>query len=120
MLRLTRICSLEITDENLCRLPLGGAVFCRFPRYICTRTDKGVEDASSPDVVVDLYNKQTRKMSSAREMLEAQKKTDAAHDSAREVGAPEVDEANDDGGGGHDEDTRSEGGSAQEIGHSDA
>ncbi len=92
---------------------------CRFPRYICTRTDKGVEDASSPDVVVDLYNKQTRKMSSAREMLEAQKKTDAAHDAARDAGAPEVDEPEDEGGG-HDEDTRSEGGSAEEIEHSEA
>lgn len=92
----------------------------RFPRYICTRTDKGVEDASSPDVIVDLYNKQTRKMSSAKEMLEAQKKTDAAHDAAREVGAPEVDGADEDGGGTHDDDTRSEGGSAEEVEHSDA
>ena len=65
---------------------------CRFPRYICTRTDKGVEDASTPDVIVDLYNKQTRKMSSAREMLEAQKKADLA-----QTDAP-------------DDDTRSEGG----------
>ena len=95
-------------------------ILCRFPRYICTRTDKGVEDASSPDVIVDLYNKQTRKMSSAREMLEAQKKTDAAHDAAREVGAPEVDEAEDDEGGGRDEEARSEGGSAEEVEHSDA
>ena len=93
---------------------------CRFPRYICTRTDKGVEDASSPDVVVDLYNKQTRKMSSAQEMLEAQKKRDAAHDAAREAGAPEVDEPDDEAGGGHEEDTRSEGGSAEEIEHSDS
>lgn len=74
----------------------------RFPRYICTRVDKGVEDSSGPDVVVDLYNKQTRKMSSAREMLEAQKK---AEDTAQDKSA--------------EEDTRSEGGSGNEHEQSD-
>ena len=44
------------------------------------REDKSVEEATSPDVIVDLYNKQTRKMTSAKERLEAQKKRDNAED----------------------------------------
>ena len=41
----------------------------RFPRYITSRDDKRPEDASTPDVIVDLYNKQSRRMTSAAEML---------------------------------------------------
>ena len=51
---------------------------CRFPRYIRTREDKTIEEASSPEVITDLYNKQSRKMSSAKAQLEAQKKQDKA------------------------------------------
>ena len=61
---------------------------CRFPRYIRSREDKLPEDASSPEVIVDLYNKQTRKMSSAKELLEAQAKRDRAEDAAQEVKPP--------------------------------
>ena len=53
---------------------LGG----RFPRYIQTREDKTIEEASSPEVITDLYNKQSRKMSSAKAQLEAQKRQDQA------------------------------------------
>ena len=76
---------------------------CRFPRYICTRTDKGVEDASGPDVVVDLYNKQTRKMSSARELLEAQKKADATQEPAS---ASAEEETHSEGGASDNEDAQ--------------
>ncbi|DBB01067.1 hypothetical protein WJX77_004280 [Trebouxia sp. C0004] len=41
----------------------------RFPRYITSRDDKRPEDASTPDVIVDLYNKQSRRMTSAAETL---------------------------------------------------
>ncbi|KAL0029207.1 hypothetical protein WJX79_003015 [Trebouxia sp. C0005] len=41
----------------------------RFPRFITSRNDKRPEDASTPDVIVDLYNKQSRRMTSAAEML---------------------------------------------------
>ena len=58
---------------------------CRFPRYIRSREDKQPEDASGPDVIVDLYNKQTRKMSSAKEMLAAQTRRERAEDAAQEV-----------------------------------
>jgi len=51
-------------------VPSSSSELCRFPRYICTREDKGVEDATTPDVITDLYSKQTRKMSSAKEMLQ--------------------------------------------------
>ena len=50
----------------------------RFPRYIRTREDKTIEEASSPEVITDLYNKQSRKMSSAKAQLEAQKRQDKA------------------------------------------
>ena len=33
----------------------------RFPRYISTREDKQPEDASDPDFIEQMYNKQTRK-----------------------------------------------------------
>ena len=33
----------------------------RFPRFIQTRDDKAPEDASGPEVIVSLYNAQTRK-----------------------------------------------------------
>ena len=44
-----------------------------------------MEDATSPDFIVELYNKQTRKMSSAKERLEAQKKRDHAEDGGDEL-----------------------------------
>ena len=62
---------------KLCNYSL---LLCRFPRHIRVREDKSVEEATSPDVIVDLYNKQTRKMTSAKERLEAQKKRDNAED----------------------------------------
>ena len=41
----------------------------RFPRYITTREDRRPEDASNPEVIVDLYNKQNRRMANAAELL---------------------------------------------------
>lgn len=41
----------------------------RFPRYITSREDRRPEDASNPEVIVDLYNKQNRRMANAAEML---------------------------------------------------
>lgn len=64
------------------------------------REDKTVDEATSPDMIVDLYNKQTRKMSSAKERLEAQRKRDNAEDaqegeqkSEEELEEPELVEA---------------------------
>ena len=41
----------------------------RFPRFITIRSDRRPEDASTPEVIVDLYNKQSRRMTNAAEML---------------------------------------------------
>lgn len=69
-----------------------GRFFYRFPRHIRVREDKTVEEATSPDVIVDLYNKQTRKMSSAKEKLEAQKKRDNAEDAKEREPEPKSEE----------------------------
>ena len=46
----------------------------RFPRYITSREDRRPEDASNPEVIVDLYNKQNRRMANAAETLAAKNK----------------------------------------------
>ena len=46
----------------------------RFPRFITIRGDRRPEDASTPEVIVDLYNKQSRRMTSAAEMLASKNK----------------------------------------------
>lgn len=58
---------------------------CRFPRFIQIREDKGTEDASGPDVIVDLYNKQTRKMTSAQEQLAAREQQVTGEKEAAQV-----------------------------------
>ena len=47
--------------------------WCRFPRYIRTRDDKRAEDATGPEVICELYQKQTRKMETAQEALQKSK-----------------------------------------------
>ena len=47
----------------------------RFPRFITIRSDRRPEDASTPEVIVDLYNKQSRRMTSAAEMLASKNKS---------------------------------------------
>lgn len=49
-------------------------VLRRFPRFITIRADRRPEDASTPEVIVDLYNKQSRRMASAAEMLASKNK----------------------------------------------
>ena len=49
-------------------------VLYRFPRFITIRSDRRPEDASTPEVIVDLYNKQSRRMTSAAEMLASKTK----------------------------------------------
>ena len=44
-------------------------VSLRFPRFIRLRPDKTTEEASGPEVIVELYNKQTRRVQSAAERL---------------------------------------------------
>jgi len=44
------------------RLHAERGVSMRFPRFIRIRDDKGPMDASGPDVIEDLYNRQTRKV----------------------------------------------------------
>ena len=44
-------------------------VSLRFPRFIRLRPDKTSEEASGPDVIVELYNKQTRRVQNASERL---------------------------------------------------
>lgn len=61
----------------------------RFPRFITIRNDRRPEDASTPEVIVDLYNKQSRRMTSAAEMLASKNKSkivagDAAHGASDE------------------------------------
>ncbi|KAK9865080.1 hypothetical protein WJX84_011403 [Apatococcus fuscideae] len=48
-------------------------VSLRFPRYIRTRDDKRAEDATGPEVICELYQKQTRKMETAQEALQKSK-----------------------------------------------
>ncbi|KAK9840432.1 hypothetical protein WJX74_009841 [Apatococcus lobatus] len=48
-------------------------VSLRFPRYIRTRDDKRPEDATGPDVITELYQKQTRKMETAQQALQKPK-----------------------------------------------
>ena len=55
-------CLQYVNQSRLCAL-------CRFPRFITIRSDRRPEDASTPEVIVDLYNKQSRRMTSAAEML---------------------------------------------------
>ena len=53
-------------------------VLGRFPRFITIRNDRRPEDASTPEVIVDLYNKQSRRMTSAAEMLASKNKAKGA------------------------------------------
>ena len=44
-------------------------VSLRFPRFIRLRPDKTPEEASGPEVIVELFNKQTRRVQNAAEKL---------------------------------------------------
>lgn len=50
-------------------LHLDRGVSLRFPRFIRLRPDKSPEEASGPELLVELYNKQTRRVQSASERL---------------------------------------------------
>lgn len=51
-------------------------VSLRFPRYIRSRPDKSIEQATGPEVLEDLYNKQSRRMKTAQEKLATAKGRD--------------------------------------------
>jgi len=44
-------------------------VSLRFPRFIRLRPDKTPEEASGPELLVELFNKQTRRVQNAAERL---------------------------------------------------
>lgn len=67
-------CAAQGTDR--CSVLLENVLY-RFPRFITIRSDRRPEDASTPEVIVDLYNKQSRRMTSAAEMLASKSKTKA-------------------------------------------
>lgn len=64
------------------RLHESRGVSLRFPRFIRSREDKGTEDATHPDQIVELYLKQTRRAVQA---------APAAGKRAREPGEEESD-----------------------------
>ncbi len=64
----------------------------RFPRFITIRDDKQPEDASTPEVIVDLYNKQSRRMTSAAELLANKSKVKAAEDAKHGEASDQEDE----------------------------
>lgn len=80
----------------------GGRLLCdvlyRFPRFITIRSDRRPEDASTPEVIVDLYNKQSRRMTSAAEMLASKNKGKSVAGAAVHSASDQDDE------GGPDED----------------
>lgn len=41
----------------------------RFPRFLRVRPDKTVEEASTADILTDLYNKQTRRSGAQKQAL---------------------------------------------------
>ena len=67
-------------------------VLHRFPRFITIRSDRQPEDASTPEVIVDLYNKQSRRMTSAAVMLASKNKIKSAADAERGDASDQDDE----------------------------
>lgn len=75
-------------------------MFCvlgRFPRFITIRSDRRPEDASTPEVIVDLYNKQSRRMTSAAEMLATKNKAGGAAKAGKNDGSDQDDGDDPDG-----------------------
>ena len=72
-------------------------MLCRFPRFITIRCDRRPEDASTPEVIVDLYNKQSRRMASAADMLASKNKSKSAVDDAAAGASDQEDDGGPDG-----------------------
>lgn len=70
-------------------------MLCRFPRFITIRNDRRSEDASTPEVIVDLYNKQSRRMTSAAEMLASKNKSKSVVGDAANGASDEEDDGGD-------------------------
>lgn len=85
-------CTVKQHGVGCCFVSLDDVPY-RFPRFITIRDDRRPEDASTPEVIVDLYNKQSRRMTSAAELLATKNKSKSVVGDAANGASDEEDDA---------------------------